>query len=54
MGSLMSKSDNCSTDAGEIGEPISFCFCFCFFSMIAKLLTFIMYQPTMIEVPFLF
>jgi hypothetical protein len=24
MGSLMSKSDNCSTDAGEIGEPISF------------------------------
>lgn len=50
MGSLKSKSDNCSTDAGEIGEPISFCF----FAMIAKLLTFIMYQPTMIEVPFLF
>ncbi|KAJ6311912.1 hypothetical protein OIU77_013627 [Salix suchowensis] len=34
-------------DAGEIGKPTVF-------AMIAKLLTFIMYQPTMIEVPFLF
>ncbi|KAJ6357548.1 hypothetical protein OIU78_005405 [Salix suchowensis] len=34
-------------DAGEIGKPTVF-------AMIAKLLTFIMYQPTMIEVPFSF